>query len=379
MFLIPSVRCVIQLLSKLRLQKFAHIRLVDGSLSLYIQLLFLYPRYDQKLFVNMETRFDTATVGFCPPRVPIVPFQTRNMSLCTCYRLRSRPAPINKRGRRSWWHMEVVEGGSLPESHDTAPEVQFFASDTSETPDTAPSLAPDSSSTVELPLFPLQLVVNPGSNVPLHIFEMRYRLMFNRLQEENSQFGIVLYESKSNSLALFGCAAEVTRFDPLPDGRIMTNNVGKQRFKIIRIIEEKPYIRAKVELLHDAKPTENICSALEDVWQALLDVLRLSNKLYGKNLDLSPDIRRLAPSKESETMKPEADEQVPDGWPSPKKSEEFSFAVCQILEMPLKEQQIMLQLTDTGARLRRQHTLLNTARQYLAAQVTIKEAGLKDS
>lgn len=325
----------------------------------------------------METRYDTATVGFCPPRMPIVPFQSHNFSPCACNRLHSRPSLINKRVRRAWWRMEVIEGGSLPESHDL--EVQFFASNASETPDTAPSLAPDSSSTVELPLFPLQLVVNPGSNVPLHIFEMRYRLMFNRLREENSQFGIVLYESKSNSLALFGCAAEMTKFDPLPDGRIMTNNIGKQRFKIIRIIEEKPYIRAKVEMLRDSKPVENISSVLDQVWQALLDVLRLSNKLYEKNLDLSPDIRRLAPSEDTQAMKPEPDEEVPEGWPSPRKAEEFSFAVCQILEMPLKEQQIMLQLTNTGARLQRQYTLLSTARQYLAAQVTIKEAGLKDS
>lgn len=273
--------------------------------------------------------------------------------------------------------MGQVDEERQPESEEPTPEIEYFGKENTDTPDLVPSLPVDPSTAVELPLFPLQLVLSPGTNVPLHIFETRYRLMFNRLREGDSRFGIVLYDGTAGSLASVGCTAEVTRFDPLPDGRIMTNNVGRQRFRIVRIVEEKPYIRAKVEPLHDSKPTENLFPVVKEVWQALQDVLRLSNKLYEKGLDLSPDIKRMAPGEDGITFKPRDGEDVPEGWPSPSLSEEFSFAVCQVLDMPLKEQQIMLQMTETAARLRRQHNLLSIARQYLAAQVTIKEAGLK--
>lgn len=275
--------------------------------------------------------------------------------------------------------MEVVDGGTLPDSDEPNQEVEFFARMSSTTPNIVPSLFPvDSKTAVEMPLFPLQLVVNPGTNVPLHIFEMRYREMFNSVRETDSTFGIVLYEGKSNSLALVGCTAEVTQYDPLPDGRIMTNNVGRQRFKIVRIIEEKPYIRAKVELLQDAAPSENVLPLIQEVWAALDDVLVLSKKLYEKEMSLSVQIRQLAPTDDGANLKPAEDEEVPEGWPSPKLVEEFSFAVAQVLDMPLKVQQVMLQMTNTASRLRKQLKMLTTARKYLAAQVTIKNAGLKD-
>lgn len=160
----------------------------------------------------------------------------------------------------------------------------------------------------------------------------------------------------------------------MPDGRIMVNNIGRERFRILRIIEEKPYTRAVVQFMHDDAPSDNLTSLVGEVWQALQDVLRLSNKLYDKVLDLSPDLKRLAPG----VSAGEGEEGLPEGWPSPAKLEQFSFAVCQVLDMPLKEQQIMLQICDTRARLQRQFKMLKTARQYLAAQVTIKDAGLKE-
>ncbi len=176
-------------------------------------------------------------------------------------------------------------------------------------------------------------------------------------------------------MARVGCAAELVRFEPLPDGRIMTNNRGTERFRIVRIIEEKPYIRAEVEFLQDDPPQED-CPQLElNVWTALQDVLRLSNKLYDKVLDLSPEIKRLAPhgpEAQSAAAHAGSEAKVSDA----RRMQDFSFAVSQILDMPLREQQLLLQMRDTGKRLKRQCKMLNSARQYLAAQVTIKNAGL---
>eukprot|EP00177_Eucheuma_denticulatum_P006248 GFKZ01011393.1.p1 GENE.GFKZ01011393.1~~GFKZ01011393.1.p1 ORF type:complete len:308 (+),score=52.38 GFKZ01011393.1:366-1289(+) len=230
----------------------------------------------------------------------------------------------------------------------------------------------------ELPLFPLQMVLNPGTAVPLHIFEMRYRLLFNEIRDSDSRFGIVLYDPDSSDLALIGCAAELTKFEPLPDGRIITNNVGRDRFKIIRIIDDKPYTRAMVEYVYDDQPTEDLTELMEQVWDTLQDVLRLSNKLFDKKLELGSDVSRHAPGKGDNSRD---DDQLPqgwpNGWPSPKRAEEFSFAINQVLDMPLNEQQVSLQTMDTAGRLRKQKKRLEVARQYLAAQVTLKEAGLE--
>lgn len=240
-------------------------------------------------------------------------------------------------------------------------EVKYFDGPTSE---------PLEATLTELPLFPLQMVLNPGSNLPLHIFELRYRLMFNRIRDGDSRFGIVMYDETNSSLAQIGCSAELIRFEPLPDGRIMTSNIGRQRFRIVKVLEEKPFTRAMVEFLRDDKPTEDLSALVAEAWQVLQDVVRLINKLYDKVSDLGSDIIRLGP--EGELAKAEESE-----WPSPQRLEDFSFAICQILDMPLKEQQILLQIRNTKQRLQRQLKMLQTARQYLAGQVAIKDAGLK--
>ena len=231
---------------------------------------------------------------------------------------------------------------------------------------------------VELPLFPLQTVLNPGNTIPLYIWEMRYRLLFNRIHDgEESRFGVVLYDKESDSLARIGCTAELVRFEPLLDGRIMTKNLGRERFRIIRIIDEKPYIRALVEFVNDEPAGPEAARIEREVWKMLQDVLQLSNKLYDKSSDITAEIRDTAPkddvSSASTTAHPEATPIVDDL----KRMQEFSFAVNQILDMPLRDQQVLLQMTDTIKRLKRQNKMLRTARNYLAAQVTIKNAGLK--
>lgn len=255
----------------------------------------------------------------------------------------------------------------------------------------------DSANFEELPLFPLQLVMSPGSFVPLHIFESRYRLLFSRLRDRaaaggpsEGRFGIVL---SGERLALIGCIAEVVRFEGLPDGRMLTNNVGRQRFRIVRIVEEKPYIIAKVAPVHDDMPSENLMPLAVDVWKTLSDVLDISNRLYDKKHELSVALKKNNPGDDGQALLPrdggeeengkqtgsgsEKATAVPKGWPCPRRIEEFSFAVCDILDNSITGQQLMLQTTSTSERLRKQLKTLSMARQYLAAQMVIKDAGLK--
>eukprot|EP00184_Porphyridium_aerugineum_P006557 CAMPEP_0184696556 /NCGR_PEP_ID=MMETSP0313-20130426/3802_1 /TAXON_ID=2792 /ORGANISM="Porphyridium aerugineum, Strain SAG 1380-2" /LENGTH=313 /DNA_ID=CAMNT_0027155191 /DNA_START=200 /DNA_END=1141 /DNA_ORIENTATION=- len=252
-------------------------------------------------------------------------------------------------------------------------------------PDTAPTTMMTSSTSNKnigiLPLFPLGLVLFPGALVPLHIFEMRYRRMFNKIREpvlegdkeaENT-FGLIMYDSAAKKMAQVGCAACVTKFQPLEDGRILVVNEGRRRFKVLEIISESPYITAKVEYFqdqvlesgHEEEAKEAMQLAVQ-VWDSLQKVLQLSNKLWDKGMDISQSLKDQSPlaiKTEGTTLEDRM-----------KKIEKFSFGVASILDMPTFEQQTMLQTADVRRRLGKQKKLLDAAASQLQAQYAIKSA-----
>lgn len=141
---------------------------------------------------------------------------------------------------------------------------------------------------------------------------------------------------------------------------------------------------------------DDLVRAEKDVWIALQDVLRLSNKLYDKSLDLSASIKELSPDgDDSQSPSATPDSESPRAAASPwapkdsagadpedrpaklRRMQDFSFAVNQVLDMPLRDQQLLLQTKSTKHRLDKQNKMLATARQYLAAQVIIKDTNLK--
>jgi ATP-dependent protease La (LON) substrate-binding domain len=101
-----------------------------------------------------------------------------------------------------------------------------------------------------LPLFPLRMVLLPGAPVSLHIFEERYKEMIGQAIERKSEFGIVLAHEKG--IVNTGCTAivrEVThKYD---DGRMDIEAVGRRRFEILFLNEEKAYLQGKVEFFED--------------------------------------------------------------------------------------------------------------------------------
>jgi len=110
------------------------------------------------------------------------------------------------------------------------------------------------SSGLLLPLFPLEVVLLPRAPLPLHIFEDRYKQMIDEAIEQHSEFGVVL--AKENALAHVGCTASVERvIERYPDGRLDIAAVGRRRFEILFLNEEKPYLRGAVEFFEDEPDT----------------------------------------------------------------------------------------------------------------------------
>jgi len=108
-----------------------------------------------------------------------------------------------------------------------------------------------------LPLFPLQVVLFPRTALPLHIFEERYKQMIGEVLRGKSEFGVVLAGEKG--IVNMGCTATVEKVvKQYPDGRMDVLTLGRRRFEIIILNDEKPYLRGAVEFFDDEESSEPI-------------------------------------------------------------------------------------------------------------------------
>jgi Lon protease-like protein len=122
-----------------------------------------------------------------------------------------------------------------------------------------------------LPLFPLQVVLLPDSTLPLHIFEDRYKEMIGEAIENNSEFGVVLANEKG--IVNTGCTAIVQRVtQKYPDGRMDIVVVGRRRFEVLQLNDEKAYLRGSVEFFDDddfaapsAEATAKVVAGFEEL------------------------------------------------------------------------------------------------------------------
>jgi Lon protease-like protein len=101
-----------------------------------------------------------------------------------------------------------------------------------------------------MPLFPLQAVLLPGSELPLHIFEDRYKEMIREVLRERMEFGVVLASEKG--LLNTGCTATVDKLiREYPDGRMDILTTGRRRFEILRLNEDRSFLRGAIEFFDD--------------------------------------------------------------------------------------------------------------------------------
>ncbi|XXG40154.1 hypothetical protein AAC387_Pa01g0941 [Persea americana] len=207
----------------------------------------------------------------------------------------------------------------------------------------------ESSDLTELPLFPLPLVLFPGAILPLQIFEFRYRIMMHTLLQTDLRFG-VLFSDAGSGTADVGCVGEVVKHERLSDDRFFLICKGQERFRVRRLVRTKPYLVAEVAWMEDRPSGEEDLEALAaEVETCMKDVIRLSNRLNGKPEREMKDLRR-------------------NLFPTP-----FSFFVGSTFEGAPREQQSLLELEDTAARLRREKETLRNTLNYLTAASAVKD------
>src|SRR5207245_4713842 len=98
----------------------------------------------------------------------------------------------------------------------------------------------------EIGLFPLGIVLLPTERVPLHVFEPRYKELIGECLDEESEFGLVLFDE--DGLREVGTRAAVTdvmhRFD---DGRLNVIVEGGERFRVLELTSGRSLQTAEVE------------------------------------------------------------------------------------------------------------------------------------
>mgnify|MGYP001166435683 FL=1 len=193
--------------------------------------------------------------------------------------------------------------------------------------------------TQELPIFPLNTVLFPGETIPLQIFEDRYKLMINECIEKNTRFGVALIrEGKEvGGPAIpyeIGTIVSLVDHKSTPDGRIRITCIGQEKFEIIEIISESPFLKA---LVRTGKNLE-----IDDVKDETLEMSHLSMSKHYNNL-LS----------------------MKGSWVStpytPSDPIEFSYFISQILQLNVSEKQKLLEMDSCEMR-------LDTSRKYLEEQ-----------
>lgn len=194
--------------------------------------------------------------------------------------------------------------------------------------------------TAELPLFPLHVVLYPGRPLPIHVFEPRYREMLEECLATDRRFGVVAIrfgraERGRADVHRVGTVAEILRVEQLDDGRSNIVTRGAERFRIARLLQDRSYLRAEVELLDEEPANAGLAP--------LVATLRHDLEAYLQDIGAGPELSGRLPAKPAALA-----------W----------LAACAA-ELQLSEQQQLLELDSRAERLRttlrllrREHSLM---------------------
>lgn len=188
-----------------------------------------------------------------------------------------------------------------------------------------------------LPLFPLKTVLFPDGILPLKVFEARYIDMVRECMKNNVPFGVVLIKNGQEVGAAaepeqVGCLAHIVDWDMQTLGVMMLRTQGGERFRILetRILKDQR-LEARVEHIEADIPTKVSELHVQCAKTLKLVMDDVAAKGFAEQGDafLSPF---------AEPVHLESASWVSNRW-------------CEILPIPLKARQKLLELDDAQSRL----------------------------
>lgn len=207
-------------------------------------------------------------------------------------------------------------------------------------------------------LFPLNTVLFPGGVLPLRIFEARYMDMVRECMRREEPFGVSLIVSGSDTgpaarTESVGCMAHIAAWDMEQLGLLHLRTIGGQRFRVLRTqVQADQLQRVDIELLppdEDApvEPDHQACAAL---LTRVLDDVRAQHAERRRTGQAEGDVMGQLPFAEPFQL----DSSV---W--------VGNRLCEILPVPMKAKQKLMELDDA-------HTRLEIITQYLKQHAVLK-------
>ena len=204
-------------------------------------------------------------------------------------------------------------------------------------------------------LFPLSTVLFPQGVLPLRVFEARYLDMVRDCMRDGTLFGVCLITdarasevSRTTALAEVGCLARIEAWDMKQLGLLHIRAVGQDRFRLLRTeTQADGLVRGEVELID---PDDDAPVAPEH---------RPCAELLARILD---DLRAQFEERRTAEDTPDQDDALarfPFAEPFHMDSSAWvSNRLCEVLPVPMKAKQRLMELTDAPTRLQIVHTYL---------------------
>lgn len=201
---------------------------------------------------------------------------------------------------------------------------------------------------IRLPLFPLNVVMFPNTSIPLQIFEERYKQMLKDCLDGDSRFGVTLIKEGAEvgdpaTPHSVGTVADIVHVNRVSGDRFFISIFGSERFEIVEISQQRPYLAADVRLLADEVEVDMPPTEMAQIRKAATEHVRLR---YGLN----------------------------GGWVResrlPTDPLDLSYFIGGMLQASLQEKQALLEEPSTSKRLEAELDLLRREGDELRQQVT---------
>jgi len=206
---------------------------------------------------------------------------------------------------------------------------------------------------MRLPLFPLSTVLFPAGVLPLRIFEARYMDMARDCLRDGTAFGVCMItdpkaaeSSKQASFAEVGCSATIAAWDMQQLGLLHVRAVGRRRFRVLEYTNEANGLKvAEVEWLEDDSdaPIASEHAPCVELLRRIIDDLGAHAAERRRESENPDDVLARAPFEEPLLM-------GSSSW--------VANRLCEVLPVPLKAKQKLMELPDGRARLEIVHAYL---------------------
>src|SRR5690606_12230780 len=140
-----------------------------------------------------------------------------------------------------------------------------------------------------LPILPLRnTVLFPGVVIPITVGRDKSIKLVKEAYKGDRTIGVVsqkdmeIEEPTLTQLHKVGTVANIIKILQMPDGNTTVIIQGKQRFKLIELIQSEPYIKAKVERFPEDKPktsSKEFKALISSIKELALQVIQLSPHL----------------------------------------------------------------------------------------------------